>query len=133
MVIPHLRLWKGDNLTFAKADDANPSSESNQDRINDDVWITRGNNGGQIFNIKTETSSNKNASPAGTEWALGSIDNVANLKFAKFRTAVGDVKKIVGKDLVLHLIKEDVYLSVKFTRWSTNKGGGFSYERSTPE
>ena len=124
-------VWKGDNITFAKADGADPSSESNQDRINNEVWITRGNNGGQIFNIKTETASSKSTSPAGTKWAIGSIDNIADLKFDNFRTAVGDPKKVVGKSLVLHLVKADVYLSVKFTRWSTNKEGGFSYERST--
>ena len=40
-------------------------------------------------------------------------------------------KNIVGKDLVLHLIEEDIYLSVKFKSWSQGKKGGFSYERST--
>jgi hypothetical protein len=38
----------------------------------------------------------------------------------------------VGKDLVMHLIDDDIYLNIKFTSWSVGKKGGFSYERSAP-
>jgi hypothetical protein len=39
----------------------------------------------------------------------------------------------VGVDAVVHLITDDIYLSLKFTSWSASgSGGGFSYERSTP-
>ena len=41
-------------------------------------------------------------------------------------------KTIVGKNLVLYLEEDDIYLSVKFTAWSQGQKGGFSYERSTP-
>jgi hypothetical protein len=33
--------------------------------------------------------------------------------------------------MVLHLIADDVYISIKFTSWATGKTGGFAYERST--
>jgi len=124
-------IWEGDNITFTKADGADPNVEANQDRITSSVHITRGNNGGQIFNAATESSSDKDASPAGTEWAVGSIDDIANLTFRPFRAAVGDPKDVVGKNLVLHVIAQDVYISVRFTQWSQRRGGGFAYIRST--
>lgn len=123
--------WTGEKIEFTKSAGANPEDEANQDRINDDVWITRGNNGGQIYNIKTEASLDKDSSPAGTEWAIGVIEDVATLTFGSFRGTVGKPKNVVGKNLVLHLIKEDAYLEVKFTSWSDEKDGGFSYQRAT--
>ena len=53
-------VWNGSNITFEKADGANPSDATSQDRITDLVWITRGNAGGQIYNIAKETSADKN-------------------------------------------------------------------------
>jgi len=129
--------WTGDLLNFEKLDGADPSLESNQDRITDNVWITRGNDGGQIFNIVEESLSkserDQNTSPVGTEWAIGSLDDIGSLNFSNFRPAVGSPKDVVGKNLVLHLIEDDVYLSVRFTSWSSGQKGGFSYSRSTPE
>ncbi len=124
-------IWTGADLTFSKANNANPSEETNQDRLTENVWITRGNNGGQIYNAKTESNANKSASPAGTEWAVGAIEDIATLTFRPFRSAVGSPKSVVGKDLVLHLIDDDIYLSVRFAEWSSSKGGGFTYVRST--
>lgn len=124
-------IWTGAEISFSKTDGASPSMEANQDRITDNVWITRGNNGGQIFNAKTENIANKSNSPDGTEWAIGSIESVNSLEFKPFRTAVGKPSGVVGQDLVVHLIADDIYLSVKFTSWSESKGGGFAYTRAT--
>lgn len=132
-VSPDSERWNGPLVTFAKANGTDPAMEANQDRITDNVWLPRGNDGGQIYNAKTENDAGKSSSPAGTEWAVGTLDRVGELKFAAFRTAVGSPKNIVGKDLVLHLVEDDIYLSVKFTSWAQNKGGGFAYERSTKE
>ena len=49
-------VWNGSNITFEKADGANPSDAASQDRITDLVWITRGNAGGQIYNIAMKYS-----------------------------------------------------------------------------
>lgn len=122
-------IWNGGTLTFRKDNGADPSEASNQDRITDNVWITRGNDGGQIFNIKQESNSNKSDSPVDTEWALGTLDDVADLNFDKFRNTIKP-KDIEGKDLVLHLITDDIYISVKFSSWSEGKEGGFEYTRS---
>ena len=53
------------------------------------------------------------------------------MTFKKFRAAVGKPKDVVGKDLVMYLEDDDVYLTVKFTSWTEGKNGGFAYERST--
>jgi hypothetical protein len=123
-------IWSGPMVQFSKKDGADFSQESNQDRITSNVWITRGN-GGQIFNIAKENSADKGDSPAGTLWAKGSVDNIDNLIFKTFRLGVGQPKDVVGSDLVLYLVDDDIYLSVKFTSWSQGKNGGFAYERSS--
>ena len=130
---PTFTIFEGDKITFTKENGADPTDSANQDRLNDDVIITRGNGGGQIFNIAQESEVSKDNSPVGTEWALGTTADIASLTFAKFRATVGEPKQVVGKDLVLHLIDEDVYLDVKFTQWTTGNtnGGGFAYERSS--
>lgn len=124
-------IYTGEILSFSKADGADPEEESNQDRITDNVWITRGNSGGQIYNAATESTFDKETSPADTEWALGTTSQgIANLTFANFRTTIKP-QDVVGVDLVLHLITDDVYIDIKFTQWSSDKAGGFAYERRT--
>jgi hypothetical protein len=124
-------IWDGAPITFEKAADADPTLEINQDILTNNVRLTRGNDGGQIYNAATEDAANKTNSPAGTLWALGTLDERDDLNFQPFRTAVGSPKDVVGKDLVLRLVDDNIFLSVKFTSWSQNKGGGFTYERST--
>lgn len=124
-------IWSGSTVNFIKENGPDPQDPSNQDRLTDKVWITRGNNGGQIYNILSESSADKDDSPTGTEWAIGTTDNVSSLNFKPFRSAVGEPKGVVGKNLVMHLIEDDIYLNVTFTSWSQNKQGGFSYNRAT--
>ena len=114
-------IWDGTKITFSKSDGANPNEEANQDRITDNVWITRANDGGQIYNIAKENSSNKTNSPIGTKWAIGSLDEIDNLTFDKFRATVGNPKDVVGKKLVMYLEEDNIYLSVIFTSWSEGK------------
>ena len=124
-------IWKGTSITFSKADGADHNQASNQDRLTSNVWITRANDGGQIFNIVKESAANKNSSPAGTTWSIGSINEINSLSFTNFRAAVGKPKDVVGKNLVMHLVDDNIYLSVKFTSWSDGQKGGFAYSRST--
>ncbi len=126
-------IWTGPTLTFTKSNGGDPTLASQQDAITDNVKITRGNNGGQIYNIVTENAANSSVSPADTEWSLGTVDDIESLTFQPFRTATGGApKNVVGQNMVLHLITDDVYLSVKITSWAIKKAGGFAYERSTP-
>ena len=128
--IPTTKIWNGGLKSFVKGDEKDPNNELNQDRITNNVWITRGNNGGQIYNAAKESNDDKTNSPIGTQWALGTLDKVNDLSFKNFRAAVGSPKSVVGKDLVLYLVDDDIYLSVKFKSWSQGKKGGFSYDRS---
>jgi hypothetical protein len=131
--VPEYTVWNGGEITFEKADGADPTSAVNQDRITDKVWITRGNSGGQIYNIVKETIYDEDKSPLGTKWAVGTLQQIDQLSFDDFRATVGSPKIVVGKNLVLFLQEDKTYLSVKFTSWSSGKGnGGFAYERSTP-
>ena len=125
-------IWNGPLKFFEKKDNTNQLEKTNQDSITENVIITRGNNGGQIFNIAKENEADKYKSPIGTEWAIGSLNQIDSLVFKDFRLAVKP-QYVVGKKLVLHLIEEDIYLSVEFKSWSSGKKGGFSYERSTEE
>lgn len=124
-------IWTGETITFEKVAGSDPSAAENQDRITDNVWITRGNNGGQIFNIQAEGSADKRNSPEGVLWAVGTIDNIDNLNFNKFRDAVNKPKNVVGRDLVAFLTDDNIFISVKFTKWSQGRAGGFAYERSS--
>ncbi len=125
-------VWTGEMIEFVKADDANPGQEANQDRITENLWITRGNSGGQIYNAAEERRANSRNSPANTLWALGTTDELEDLNFRPFRAAVGKPQNVVGRELVMHVVSEDIYIDVVFTSWSRSKAGGFSYMRSTP-
>ncbi len=125
-------IWDGPTITFNKADGADPTLQENQDRITSNVWITRGDNI-QIYNIVKESVADKENSPVGTLWALGTLSQIESLSFSKFRATVGSPKDVVGKNLVMYLIDDNIYLSVKFTSWSQKLKGGFSYERSTKQ
>lgn len=125
--------WTGPDIIFTLGDNSDHRTADNQDRLTDNVIITRSVIGGQIFNFVTETAATSSISPEGTEWAIGSIADVENLSFAPFRETVGDPRdRVVGLDLVLHLIEDDIFIDVTFISWSRERSGGFSYIRSTP-
>lgn len=129
-------VYTGEIITFTKAEGTDPTEEANQDRITDNVWIARGNNGGQIYNAVSESVANQTDSPLDTEWALGTTaEGIESLTFDKFRATI-QPKDVVGVDLVLHLITDDVYIDLEFTSWTqgnSGSGGGFSYERRSAQ
>ncbi len=129
-------IWNGPLLTFSKANYANPSLAANQDRLTSHDWLTRGSSQG-LYNARTEPGFTHFSSPADTEWANGSLANYASLTYTDWNTWASGVNpgppSTVGVNAVLHLLTDDIYLSVKFTSWtSAGYGGGFSYVRSTP-
>ena len=126
-------LWEGTPITFSKPNGGNPSEEANQDRITDNVWLTRGNLG-VLFNAFNESAANDNSSPAGTEWAQGTFANVETMQFTNFRSACPGNKprNVVGIPMVVHLIEDDIYIEITITSWAQGKVGGFTYQRSTP-
>jgi hypothetical protein len=124
-------IWDGPSITFTKNDNADFTNEGNQDRITDNVWLTRGDSRG-IFNIRSESQYQKQSSPAGTEWSFGTTDQIDQLTFEDWETAVGkNPPGSVNRPMVLHLIQEDIYINITFTSWSQRNGGGMVYQRST--
>lgn len=127
-----ITIWKGEKQFFQKQPNTDPNLEENQDRITDNIWISRGINGGHIYNVRQETQMTRAISPKDTEWAEGQIEEINSLEFKPFRDAVGVPQNVVNNTYVLHLISEDIYMEVTFFSWSQGKIGEFSYERSTP-
>ena len=136
-------VWDGDNVTFSKSDGADFNQAANQDRITDDVWLTRGSGGG-LFNIKNESSYSEGVSPSQTLWAIGETsDN--DLVFENFRDfyGLGVNRPPTNTQIVLKLTQgtmqesDDIHIDLTFTSWTgggggqNGGGGGFSYTRST--
>jgi hypothetical protein len=136
--------WNGPSVTFTKPDFADWTLPVNQDRVTDNVWLTRGDIF-PLFNIAAEPNYIGGA-PSDTEWAFGptqpgnpgpiSASNHDNLVFDFFTLSLD---RAIGRNAVrygpgvLHLISDDIYLDVRFTSWTKEiGGGGFSYIRSTP-
>ena len=128
-----LTLWEGANMTITKPNGADSTLEENQDRITENVWLTRGNQG-VLYNAVNEEAANNNSSPAGTEWAQGTFADIASLNFTNFLSACPGNKppNVVGIPLVLHLIEDDIYIEITITSWARGKLGGFTYQRTTP-
>ncbi len=126
-------IWSGPTISFQKPGGADPTLEENQDRITNNVWITRGNRGGQIYNAVSETEADKDLSPAGTLWARGTTANLQNLTFDRFRATLDKPKDNVGVDLVLLLVEENIAIDIRITSWSQQEIGGFAYDRSSDQ
>ncbi len=133
-------IWTGPKITFEKEGSDNPLLAAHQDRITDLVWLTRDNEN-VLFNAKTQTQAPDDGynSPQDTRWAEGTTANLSSLTFSDFKSAAPknslnrpQVKDMVGKDYVLHLVTDNIYIDVKILTWKTrSEGAGFSYERST--
>lgn len=131
-------IWSGPTITFSNAPNSDWTQPANQDRLTDQVWLTRSGanrNTSGIFNALFESGYTKFTSPAGTEWALGSLNDYATLTYTNWAFCFGGpgnlASTITSTNAVLHLINNDIYLAVQFTFYGST-GGGFSYERSTP-
>ncbi|HVM50544.1 MAG TPA: PQQ-dependent sugar dehydrogenase [Candidatus Acidoferrum sp.] len=128
-------VWTGPVTNFTDLDGSDPTQPRNQDRLTANVWITRGSSQG-IYNAATETGFTHFFSPQDTEWANGTLANYASLSYTDWDTWAKNVNGgppfTVGVPAVVHLIAEDIYLSVQFTEWG-EQTGGFSWQRSTPQ
>jgi len=124
-------IWNGPTMAFTNFPGTDPMQPTNQDRVSTNVWLTRASTQG-LFNAKLESSYTSHLSPRNTAWAYGQLTHYASLTYTDWQTWNGSSPpSMVGKDAVVHLTAEDIYLSIRFTSWGGN-GGGFSYLRSTP-
>ncbi|WP_462247301.1 Ig-like domain-containing protein [Ekhidna sp.] len=144
----------GGTVEFSRPDNVDWTLEENQDRIADDVWITRGSSRG-IFNIAREEEFNRatDESPAGTLWGSGATGEVGDegegpYCFEELRMprpiggGYGNWRNIVGGNpssdniYSMHLTNQDLYYDVVFTYWAQGDDdgqgstGGFTYERT---
>ena len=123
-------IWTGPTMTFTKANFADWTLEENQDRITDNIWITRANTQG-IFNIVYESGYTEEFSPADTRWAFGTTANYDTLEYDSWEETIGTPVDMMDLDMVVHLVTDDIYIDIKFTAWTSGgNGGGFTYERS---
>jgi len=124
-------IWSGPPITFTKASDTDPTLAANQDRITPNVWITRDSTRG-IYNARSEEFYS-DPSPPGTHWAYGTTADLQNLEFKTWvEWHAGNPPRSIGRNAVLHLVAEDIYVDIRFNTWQQEMGGGFSYTRSTP-
>lgn len=121
-------IWDGPDLTFTQPAGVGTSVRDNWTH---GVSITRDLTQG-IFNAVTEAAYTKSFSPQDTAWAYGSLANYATLSYTDWEDWNGHHPPgMVGQPAVVHLVSENIYLSLTFTSWGQS-GGGFSYVRSTP-
>ncbi len=129
-------VWNGPPTNFTQTVPyENPPGD--RDQLTANVALTRATpvgstQTGGIFNAVTESAFTKFTSPADTEWAVGALADYATLTYTDWASVNGGgpVHNLVGQQLVVHLISDDIYLSLQFTNLPS--GPGFSYIRSTP-
>ena len=122
---------KADCVVFTKPDSADWTLEEYQDRITDNVWITRKHTQ-SIFNIAQEEGySGSNGSPVGTLWANSTTAQADSASYSNFVTMHGgSTQSLIGATVSLYLPDDNLYFDVLFTSFSGgNSGGGFSYIR----
>ena len=124
-------IWNGPLVSFTEPPGGSGNNPANQDHLTSDVWLTRNPLQG-LYNAAEESSYVKFTSPANTEWAYGTLDNYASLTYTTWAgMSTNNPPSMVGQPAVLHLISDNIYLSVEFLSWGIRGAGGFSYERST--
>jgi hypothetical protein len=141
-------VWSGPTITFSKtgADPGDTTDPLNQDRMTDNVWLTRGGSEG-MFNVAPgrEDAYTRYTSPADTQWATSVMSantgktiaaaNWAQLSFTDWAPSYGGPGFTLGGNItthnaVVHLLTDDIYLDLIFTNFTS--GGDFTYDRSTP-
>jgi hypothetical protein len=124
-------IWNGPTINFTHS---TPTGNL-QDQLTTGVKITRSTAGGGLYNSLTESSA-ISGSPGDTKWAVGSLANFNTLIYSACPLEAGNHPPgKVGTSYVVHLVNEDIYLSLKLTAWGGAGMTGdrsFSYTRSTP-
>ena len=147
---PAQTVWSGYTFPFSKPAFSDYLLPEFQDRITDNVWLTRGASQG-LVNAVSECDEEDcfyahTFSPEGTEWATDLIAanasedieaaNWQQLTFDDWETAYGFSigANILDHVAVLHLIEDDIYIDIRFTQWGSTPASGtpISYERGEP-
>jgi hypothetical protein len=139
-------IWNGPTTNWAPTKVYNKSDPSTYDLMTADVALAR-NSDYPLFNAKKESTYNNGlGSPQNTTWALGALSDlstlIANNSFKKWGSVIGGggtqaqlYKSLPGKTYVVHLVSDNIYLSVKFDTWNSDRNQSsslYSYTRTTP-
>src|SRR6185295_19484728 len=135
-------VWSGSTITFSKtgADPVDTTDPLNQDRLTDNVWLTRAGDHG-MFNVAPghEDSYVRYTSPADTQWATSVMPantgktiaaaNWTQLSFTDWAPSYGGPGSALGGNItthnaVVHLLTDDIYLDLSFTNFTS--GGDFT-------
>ena len=124
-------IWNGPLMTYNQPS-PDPAQPANQDHVTPRVWLTCAASKG-LFNAFSETNATA-FSPADTEWAFGTLKNYVSLHYTNWLAWLNGASPttLVGQQVVVHLISDDIYISIQFTVWGSMGSGGFAYQRSTP-
>ena len=108
-------IYYDETVVFSKEDFGDQSLVQNQDRISENVWLTRSDNGG-LFNFISESNYEQDSSPQGTKWVRGKTSNQTVYNYTPFYSAAGgSFNSIIGDTFSLHLENLDIYFDVVFT------------------
>jgi len=128
-------VYSGLDFIYEYAGFGDINLEINQDRMTDNVWITRSTIRG-IFNIAQEASyqgsGSTGPSPIGTMWAFGTTADFDTLTYTPWAAlSNGSPPTLVGQNVVVYLQDDDTYIDLMFTSWGEGGSGGqFGYVRS---
>ena len=126
-------IWTGPTTNFAQTAVPLGSPPVADVLIPGHVSLARNGNH-WLYNTNVDLFGAQAGTPSDTEWAFGVLNNFASLTYQSFDSFRNfDLSGVLlnGGPMVVHLINEDIYLSVHFTAWP-HGGGLIAYTRSTP-
>jgi hypothetical protein len=122
----------GDWTFFYKRSGADSSYAENQDCLDSDVCITRGDNQ-PLYNAAVESSWDLVAedSPKGTQWAVGFTSDTTAADYENFiEMAERAPYALPERRVSVHAVGADTWYDIAFTKWESNAiGGGVAYFR----
>ena len=134
-------VWTGAEITFTKFAFSDYTLAENQDFLTSNVSLTRGYSG-FLCNVSASdvcAGTHDYSYPSDMEWAWGSIEDWDTLTYSDplhtVELAIGQLNMLAlpGKTFVAHILSDDIFFELTFNSWSSgNSGGGFSYDRTTP-
>ena len=120
-------LWTGPDFDFIQS-----STNVTDELIPGAVSLTRAYSQ-WLYNPDAGDQGPDVGTPTDTAWAFGTLDNYGAYSYQSFYSLRnGDLSTLLpGNPMVVHLVNEDIYLSLTFSAWP-RKGGYIAYTRSTP-
>ena len=129
-------LWTGTPTNFTQSV---ANSSSKDVIIPGAVELTRNGNK-WLYNLAAGDVQEQPGTPTDTTWAFATnspitaLSQVTGLSYQSFDLyRNGDLSGVLlpNKQMVMHLLNEDIYIPVMFTAWP-HGGGAFGYTRNTP-